>query len=211
MNSLTALQQSKLWAAKPESFNDPFEFRLKKNSQAKGFEEFKLKNIAYSDMTDEGIIKEICSCFELEINKMGVISFTLCSKNILMWSHYADNHYGMCLEFSSDDLNESGVYPVKYSSAYPDIDFERIWHEDGLAKILWTKSEEWSYEKELRLITTEGGKLTDYKFELTGIIFGCRTPDRDIALVKSILKDRDIKYQRARLAEQEFRIELDPE
>jgi len=142
---------------------------------------------------------------------MGVISFTESPQNILMWSHYADEHKGICPEFTLDDkqtLNDVAIYKVSCEPDYPEIDFKNIWNINGLAKILLTKSEEWKSEKELRRITMSGNELLDYPIPLSGIIFGLRTPESEKSLIKKILSDKDINFQQIKLANQEYKLEI---
>ncbi len=100
-----------------------------------------------------------------------------------MWFHYSDQYRGAVLEFACNDELDSAwlmARPVTYPTAKPDI-FEA----DGWAKILtmrhdlaiksiyhtatYTKSPDWSYEKEWRLASlkrpTDTGLYTDYKFD----------------------------------------------
>jgi hypothetical protein len=39
-----------------------------------------------------------------------------------MWSHYAENHKGICLEFRCDNAVISSALQVEYRDAYPLID-----------------------------------------------------------------------------------------
>lgn len=87
----------------------------------------------------------------------GVISFTGNIDSILMWSHYADSHAGMRLEFDKTheffhgskpyDAYTGKLHPVVYSQGRPkDI---RISGKE----IFTTKSKkDWEYENEFRLI-----------------------------------------------------------
>jgi hypothetical protein len=212
INSLSALESSKLWAAIPETFNDPFEFRLNKTNTAKGFEKLRIDKPQLSHLNDEEIVVSICDQFESEIRKMGVVCYSKDSENILMWAHYANDHYGMCLEFTLDNdktFSDAAIYEVDYLEDYPEIDVENIWHKDGLAKILYTKSKVWEKEDELRIILVDGNSLVDYpKYsKLTGIIFGYRTPINQIDLIKNILKDKNINFKKMKLADSKFKIE----
>lgn len=110
-----------------------------------------------------------------------------------MWFHYADQYRGAVLEFGCNDELDSAwlaAKPVTYPVTRPEI-FEA----DGWAKLLtmqneltiktiyhtatYTKSPDWSYEKEWRLASlkrpNDAGLYTDYKFdarELSSIYFG---------------------------------------
>lgn len=211
--TISSLIYRGLWAAKPLSFNDPFEFRLK---ELKKNDIDKLKNL--SEIRNENPHLDKLSDFEFaerykieiqnKINGYGVICYTETNDNILMWSHYADNHYGMCLGFEFEDLNESGIYKVNYETLYPELDFEKIWHKEGMAKIFWTKSKDWAYENEWRKITIDSNKIVPYAGRLIEVIFGYRTSEEDKILIKEILKEETIKYLNADLDQNSFKIKI---
>lgn len=84
-------------------------------------------------------------------------------KNKLMWSHYADSHKGICVEYDFSDraVNKSQPLPVYYSHERPQF----VWKPEGdltqeskskgsacLMQALLTKDEVWSYEKEWRMV-----------------------------------------------------------
>lgn len=91
----------------------------------------------------------------------GIISLTEAKDNLLMWSHYADQHKGMVVEFdishpffcslhSENDLT-GNTHRVMYRK-------ERL-NElgDYLLEPYFHKSDEWAYEKEHRLLLNLSG------------------------------------------------------
>ena len=101
---------------------------------------------------------------------IGILSLTQRNNNITMWSHYSDNHKGFVIEFSPEsDLfknNKSkirqfrGVNKVKYTSQRPissivDTEkFDILNITNMISKIFFTKSPDWKYEEEIRMLTT---------------------------------------------------------
>lgn len=99
----------------------------------------------------------------------GILSLTQTNDNITMWSHYAQNHEGFVIEFDPENKffnkrrteNDSLGFlrKVKYSAERPDIElisFKKPVNEfvEFIAtNILYTKSQDWSDEKELRLVS----------------------------------------------------------
>jgi uncharacterized protein YukE len=104
---------------------------------------------------------------------VGVLSLTEKLDHPLMWSHYANNHSGLVLAF--DEINEffrsprrgqpydaGGARRVKYSSERPKFDplidvslIDNLTDEDAISffdKMFFTKSKEWEYEEEWRMI-----------------------------------------------------------
>jgi hypothetical protein len=138
--------------------------------------------------------------------------------NILMWSHYALKHHGICLGF---DISSNPVFKktaqVKYAKRYPRADYYRVNDEQYYEYSLLTKSDSWKYEKEWRLVLTktEGLRNPVHHFEpsfLRELIFGCQTSTSERAkIIQWLLNgglDPDL-YQ-AILSEKEYRLEIAP-
>ena len=97
-----------------------------------------------------------------------VASFTEKNDNLTMWSHYADNHKGVCLEFSIRRLDKKifneGIFPVRYENELPNaLDFLFNSLKSGKAPSYGVlslfcamhKLDSWSYEEEWRSISME--------------------------------------------------------
>jgi len=84
-------------------------------------------------------------------------SFTEDNKSNLMWSHYANNHSGICIQYSSvlffylETVKKFLLASkVKYSKYPPKINMlEDIYSKTS--KMLFNKQIEWKYEKEYRV------------------------------------------------------------
>lgn len=88
----------------------------------------------------------------------GVISFTESYNNLLMWSHYADEHKGIVVEFDHDILNAHFNKRLDLNKPIERVLYNRERHETLPRAIspkrnLLTKSDDWIYEKEHRIIT----------------------------------------------------------
>jgi hypothetical protein len=78
----------------------------------------------------------------------------------LMWAHYACSHTGVCLEFDTKRAPFTEAFPpftggllkVDYRTTYPSYDIV-----SGGYRALFTKSVDWSYEAEWRLIAEARG------------------------------------------------------
>jgi hypothetical protein len=84
----------------------------------------------------------------------GAISFTESKSNLLMWSHYADEHRRLVLGFDKKHPFFKNLKRVKYDSTIPDeiIEDIDINDNDSLLKLFYIKSDEWIYEKEHRIV-----------------------------------------------------------
>lgn len=78
----------------------------------KTYSDYNLKNLLSSSnqITSDSISEQ-----------MGVVCFSEEKRSLLMWSHYAENHSGYCLEYRTDDIkkvfHESiyGLFPIRYT------------------------------------------------------------------------------------------------
>jgi len=117
------------------------------------------------------------------IGRMGICCFCEVNDHILMWSHYADAHRGICLEFSNLDKND--FRQVTYVSSMPAYNIltlvrPRVEKDEEAHKLLLYKWEHWGYEKEWRMFNPPGPGVQTYQpHYLTGVILGSRISDDD--------------------------------
>jgi hypothetical protein len=133
-----------------------------------------------------------------EIETRGVYCLTECINNLLLWAHYADGHRGVCFRFRTDGLfRDFGNHKVGmliqmgYQKRYPTVSFYR----DGLFKkaraVLATKSSDWRYEREWRLLYNAGpGHAPISPVILDAVIAGCRVSGTDLAFLREIVAKR---------------------
>jgi len=117
----------------------------------------------------------------------------------LMWSHYARSHKGYCLEFAVKNELFCGALPVEYLDHYPELNVSDSTEDDAL-RVLLTKSKDWSYENEFRLIAAAPGysyahvPATKDNFAalptgaLKSIIFGCLMSEPDRNRIRTLVK-----------------------
>jgi len=113
--------------------------------------------------------------------------------NLLMWSHYAQNHTGAVIKFLSLPEVDSPIIvaqPVRYAAQMPRMAFAALMDFDKARKetldiITLTKSEVWSYEKEWRIIAGLRDKTQTYEIlpyapkELGAVYLGCKMTKGD--------------------------------
>lgn len=92
-----------------------------------------------------------------------------------MWANYASDYKGYCLVFSTND-SFSQAQRMRYSDKVDFVDGESLSDEEfeiAIKQSLLSKKEEWSYEKEWRILQRkEAGDYTFKKDELLGIVIG---------------------------------------
>lgn len=122
-----------------------------------------------------------------------VCCFSRTNNDILMWSHYAGAHTGLCLGFDREAL-KTLVYlrcvmeDIVYQENLPVINRVKERSAKGVYPLFRTKAKHWEYEQEVRLINTNGTSKVDFAKEwLTGIIFGCNASDGDIEEVSKLV------------------------
>ncbi len=117
--------------------------------------------------------------------------------NLLMWSHYAQDHKGIALEFSVANDVVCGALRCQYLGAFP---LMRVYESsiEGHLQILLAKSSVWFYEREYRLIAQERSAaiegaatlMTDDSMlhlpqgALTAVVAGCQC---DFNAVRSVV------------------------
>ncbi len=141
---------------------------------------------------------------------VGVLCVCKKRDDILMWSHYADSHRGVCLEFDSMSKFMAHAQEVRYSETREPI---RAYHETKqqmMEKALLTKSSRWAYEDEYRLLRYEGGPgLVEFRpHNLTGIILGANADKAIGDLVKGWIAERvePVTLYRASVSSTEYKI-----
>ena len=136
------------------------------------------------------------------VKNVGIVSLSRNGLNIPMWSHYSDFHRGLLLEFRTpimgrkEDLaltrDRLMPFPVIYQKDRPHIDIGVENKDELFAKVLLTKSEDWEYEEEERVIDYERGPGI-YQYErddiLCSVIAGMNISRRDYKSLVRIVGD----------------------
>lgn len=201
--SLEGLINNEMFFSTYEDFNDPFEFGnpapdlavFNKNARKKLRELFDSKEISRKDFLhfvslvgkpNEETLKErekTLARIQGNIINIGILCLSEIENNILMWSHYAEDHKGFCIEF--DSLAEHVASPtdiinVQYLDEFEDlndpellIEFYIIMFCDNkdLPRTLWEAKYKklgkmLSKNEETQLATAiMGNKYTDWAYE----------------------------------------------
>jgi len=154
-----------------------------------------------------------------------ICSFSETPDSIIMWSHYADQHRGFCIEYGVEDLPPSDgfvrmLFPVVYSERLFDATryFQAAIRDRNKFNNLFPtlaalyKSPEWSYEKEWRLIipanlARQAGALRVPKPKAVSL--GSRMTEAKRAKVIEICKRKGITAFQMSLARDSFCLRSD--
>ena len=134
---------------------------------------------------------------------VGVLSFSEKHKDILMWSHYADLHSGICIGFDYYELlfDFRGKPIPPEHVKYPDGNEDPKWNpfvdddKSRIDKIYYTKAKHWDYEKEWRVILPEQGR-SEQKINPNAIVsvyLGCQIEPGDRETVINWCLQRELK------------------
>jgi hypothetical protein len=115
-------------------------------------------------------------------NDVAVLCLSEQPDDILLWSHYADSHRGVCFGFSvgDDPLFAQEIAKVTYQNNFPICEY--FDQPEDVERIAFsTKSSQWSYEAEWRVIRVDTGPGT-YQFApgtLRDVILGSEIDPSD--------------------------------
>jgi hypothetical protein len=226
---------NKLWAGKPSSFNDPFDcfpyLDLSGNySEVKAFiKKSDLRtgtNRLPKDLSNfvrqvrqEGFgtpdANTTHSIWKQSVDKFGVVSFSEQPDNILLWSHYAQNHTGVCLEFGTEDAPTKDIHRVKYEKTRPiyrPLDANQNTPET-MERVLLQKADFWRYEREWRYVSIihGPGAIEFPQTALKSIILGAAVTPTFESILRALIATRSapIPIKRARFHEREFSLHID--
>lgn len=178
--NLDTIIANKMWYSAPCNFNDVFDCEITVDETAiincaLQMNPDKKKIRPGSPMwkqvgrTMRREIKSFCSTFEEMRCATGISCLSESDDSLLMWAHYANNHRGMCVEYDLTEINRQLLFtpvPIIYSDervCYKTLNSDTA-ETDAVALLirsLTSKSEEWSYEHEWRIIREDsacGGK-----------------------------------------------------
>ncbi|GAB3223631.1 DUF2971 domain-containing protein [Hymenobacter seoulensis] len=223
------LEKSTFRFTYPLEFNDPFDCNLMildyektaeavqdftKASKQAGLSRASRRRFLRS-LDKRGTFKHIWRNVVLEkIYQSKVTCFSKTYKNTLMWSHYADQHKDICLEFNAD-IPKSTILHGKPMMMF-NVNYDRTerinYNLNKTAAIigLFTrKSSDWHYEEEVRIIMLdpEAFHVFDNQF-LTGIIFGCRTPKSEKEEILQLLKKHGYQIEVRQAERGEFELKF---
>lgn len=127
----------------------------------------------------EGRLQEV-------LGSRGVLSLASRWNCPLMWSHYADEHRGVCIEYDTKGHCCDRLGPVDYDSSRTitlnDIaEWKLSFSEVARTKIVdayfFAKQSQWGYEKEWRDISHSDGQRDQPFKKISAIYFGYRCPE----------------------------------
>lgn len=134
--------------------------------------------------------------FETLRETTGITCLSESDESLLMWAHYANNHCGICVEYNLLEINKQLGFtpvPIIYSDdrvCFSSLEPETV-EKDSLnifIQSITTKSTEWSYEREWRIIRDKGACGNRWNMDKKGallemirpssVILGCEVKQK---------------------------------
>ncbi|MGY3571827.1 DUF2971 domain-containing protein [Vibrio paucivorans] len=179
INTIDALTNQYLYLASKEQLNDPIELPA-------------LSKLDSDSLVDPANYR-ICS---LSNNQ----------NSMLMWSHYAQEHQGIMVEywFGGEFPSGIGVAKVDYADH-----FKRNREQDLYVfnQYLLTKNKEWEYESEVRIFSNQRETVSFYNYDypnndrdkinaqICSITLGCKFPSNKKRLIANIVSSLNANRQ----------------
>lgn len=213
-----------LYFSLPAQFNDPFECRIRLSFLASPADLEAAVSSGKLSAESAAAIRHSATdpAYQEDLERVGrevgkslpktcaVLCLTQRCDHVLMWSHYASSHRGLCIGFDSRQDFFRDAKPVEYRDELPTVNYVRQSVDEFAATALLTKATKWAYEQEWRLagLSRRGRLITYSPRALREVIFGsCITPDdrnHFSDLARSVR--RDVRLFQAQLAEDDYRL-----
>lgn len=200
--ALNTIRTNQMWYSAPCNFNDVFDCDISINQQeilndvlkmAPPNKPIRQGSLVWRELKGEIYkqLKSLDSDFKTNRSTIGVACLSESENSLLMWAHYANNHHGMCVQYELMEINKRlgfSPIPVIYSDdrvCLHSLNAETL--EQDSTKLflhsITSKSPEWSYEREWRIIRDHAacdekwdenakGALLDM-IQPSSIILGC--------------------------------------
>lgn len=230
-HSLASLLNETVWLSSPVAFNDPFDcaITLSKDKLEESLEhaitevakksEISREQIKNHDKVinqDQAAYEWLRNSLRTTMQKIGVLCLSATPCEILMWSHYAENHKGFCVEYDFSDGTQLRqlAHPVRYTETIPALSLANL---PGDAKnsfldvCIFTKAKQWEYEQEWRVIMHEGNRVFQAPSKATSVIFGAKMPIHEKVMIHHALRHKaGISFKQALLPDDRFAVDFGP-
>jgi hypothetical protein len=202
-----------LYFSPPKKLNDPIDCQIpikpalkKAISEAEKLTQYPFRHalMDFNGFNDHWLDK-----MQQSICNTGVFSLSRSENNALLWSHYANQHKGLCIGFrfskNTTEPNNGnlivGTCDCHYTNDNPftniflelaETSDKAIWDNAWLSILsvgMVSKSKAWEPENEVRIVRKDPGVISFNPKEVTEVVFGLRMSKSDEAKVRELLTD----------------------
>lgn len=122
----------------------------------------------------------------------GVMSLSESPTITPMWAHYGNNHSGIAIGFNLFELQEiikGTIGRIIYTEEPIKIPFGNTEDVNRYLDLFFTKSPEWNYEQEIRILKSyfSNKKIKLNRNTISEIVFGMNTEAKNIKEIKNIV------------------------
>lgn len=204
-NTLSELKEKYIWFSDRDSLNDeldsnpefvklsthPSELKLLYDTVAKSILDPRTKEYFDGNMTPENLQEFANTKIKPFVSSFGIACFTMYPMNEKLWEIYSEDNKGVCLHFdSSDDPTFfHNILPVHYVSEIKEREYSPISQPNHIIDLFYKKTEDWSYEKELRLLKDRTGRINFKPSSLLNVLIGYAAEPDFIEKVVTTVKE----------------------
>lgn len=207
---LNTFSNNTFFASTFEMMNDPFEANfdeiISETTTIIG-EKFK---------TDSSDVKQSLLQILAFKDKLGVYCLSKTYLNEILWTFYADDHRGYCIEYNIDKLqdhsqNSDFAFPIDvlYTNEKPLVTLFDINSNSISQKMFGTKRKKWDYEEEVRIIFDGSGLKKHHSSAITGIYFGYRADSALVNDVCNLFQNRDVVFYKMKVDLQSHNLKVE--
>lgn len=203
--TLDEIENSYIYFSDRNSLNDPFDSSpdlinfISDKINPKDYLEFYKKrlpseideNFLEKNYTPEELTKITLKNIPKYLDAFGIACFSMMPYiNMTLWANYANNHQGICIQYQSDYDKRffENLQVVNYYEKLEKIDFNPIEDEFKIQDVFYMKDQNWNYEKELRLVKFNKGKLAIKNDAIRNIVCGYRADEAYIQKLIEVSK-----------------------
>ncbi|HFE9682871.1 TPA: DUF2971 domain-containing protein [Clostridium perfringens] len=207
LDKLNSIKNGKLWVNNAYDLNDPFECSFKFNDEPINKINYQVqKYYDYQKKTDE-VLEDLKK-------EVYIAALTESKTSLLMWSHYAKNHTGICIEYDFEEVEKCETdtlkfLPVLYRKKMADYtpDGSLNW----IYRVYACKAKEWEYEMEWRFIIYEKKCINGFLVNFVKpkcIYLGCKMEKDTKDEIIDFFKDSGIEIKSMVKNSREYKVSL---
>jgi hypothetical protein len=210
-NTLSELKEKYIWFSDRDSLNDelysnpefvnlsshPSELKLLYDTIAENILDARTKEYFDRNMTLENLQKFARNEIKPFVSSFGIVCFTMYPMNEKLWEIYSENNKGVCLHFDSNDDTTffHNILPIHYVSEIKEREYTPISQPNHIIDLFYKKTEDWSYEKELRLLKDRTGRINFKPSGLLNVIISYDAETDFIGQVVTTVKEHYISVK----------------